>query len=367
MKLLIQGLDSQGPGDILGAVGGETSLNPKKIGDIDIRGEKAFLEFDGDVGKAAEEIDGIKIRRNEVEASTVGKEELEKLEEVEDYISEYQELVELEREEGMRRHEEEIKKMSGSEREAKGRAVLHLRARDEGEGIEGQKVKFMRNHKGEELPETEISVGDLAMISKNNPLRDDNPTGTVIEKTNYSITAAFDSAPGWMMKSKGLRMDLYVNDITYQRMKDALGKLETDSLEGLRDKFIGLEEPEEPEKEEVKDWENEKLNESQREAVEKALGAEDFHMIHGPPGTGKTTTAIEVIQQAVKQDKSVLATADSNIAVDNMLDFLLNQGVKAVRVGHPARVTEKLREHTLDALIEENEKYQESQEVREKA
>lgn len=367
MKLLIQGLDGQGPGDILGAVGGETSLDPTKIGDIDIRGEKAFLEFDGDVKEAAEEIEGIKIGRKEVEASTVEEDELEKLEEVGDYVSEYQELVELEREEEMRRHEEEIRKMSGSEREAKGRAVLHLRARDEGEGIEGQKVKFMRNHKGEELPETEIGVGDLVMISKNDPLRDDNPTGTVIEKTKYSITAAFDSTPKWMMKSKGLRMDLYVNDITYQRMKDALGELETDGLNGLRDKFIGLEEPGEPEREEVEEWENEELNESQREAVEKALGAEDFHMIHGPPGTGKTTTAIEVIQQAVKQDKSVLATADSNIAVDNMLDFLLDQGVNAVRVGHPARVTEKLREHTLDALIEENEKYKESQEVREKA
>jgi predicted DNA helicase len=367
MKLLIQGLEGQGPGDILGAVGGETSLDPTKIGDIDIRGEKAFLEFDGDVEQAAEEIDGIKIGNSEVEASTMEDKDLEKLEEVEDYVSEYQELVELEREEEMRQHEEEIKNMSGSEREAKGRAVLHLRARDEGEGIEGQKVKFMRNHKGEELPETEISVGDLVMISKNDPLRDDNPTGTVIEKTNYSITAAFDSAPGWMIKSKGLRMDLYVNDITYQRMKDALGELETDDLEGLRDRFIGLEEPGEPEREEVEEWENGELNESQREAVEKVLGSEDFHMIHGPPGTGKTTTAIEVIQQAVKQDKSVLSTADSNIAVDNMLDFLLDQGVNAVRVGHPARVTEKLREHTLDALIEENEKYQKSQEVREKA
>ena len=367
MKLLIQGLDGQGPGDILGAVGGETSLDPTKIGDIDIRGEKAFLEFDGDVKEAAEEIGGIKIGNSEVEASTIEDEDLEKLEEVEDYVSEYQELVELEREEEMRQHEEEIRNMSGSEREAKGRAVLHLRARDEGEGIEGQKVKFMRNHKGEELPETEISVGDLVMISKKDPLRDDNPTGTVIEKTNYSITAAFDSTPKWMMKSKGLRMDLYVNDITYQRMKDALGEIETDGLEGLRDRFIGFEEPEEPKRDEIEEWENGRLNESQQEAVEKALGAEDFHMIHGPPGTGKTTTAIEVIQQVVKQDKSVLATADSNIAVDNMLDFLLDQDVNAVRVGHPARVTEKLREHTLDALIEENEKYKESQEVREKA
>ncbi|MFB6116722.1 MAG: DbpA RNA binding domain-containing protein, partial [Candidatus Nanosalina sp.] len=272
MKLLIQGLENKGPGDILGAAAGETSLNPDKIGEIDIRGEKAFIEFEGDLEKAAEEIDGIKIGNSQVEASTIEDEDLEKMEEVEEYVSEYQELVELEREEEMRRHEEEIRNMSGREREAKGRAVLHLRARDEGEGIEGQKVKFMRNHRGEELPETEISVGDLVMISKNDPLRDDNPTGTVIEKTNYSVTAAFDSAPGWMIKSKGLRMDLYVNDITYQRMKDALGKLETEDLEGLRDKLVGLEEPGKPEKEEVEEFENGKLNDSQREAVEKALG-----------------------------------------------------------------------------------------------
>ncbi|MFB6209700.1 MAG: IGHMBP2 family helicase [Candidatus Nanohaloarchaea archaeon] len=369
-KLLIKNLEEEGPGDIVGAVAGETSHGPEVLGEIDIRGSTAEVEVEEEaIGEIISELDGGKIGRSEVEVEKLEGEKAEKMDSLESYINEYKELVEMERREEMRQHEQEIQNLSGREREQKGRALLHLRTRDEGEGIEGHRIKFMRNRKGEELPETEIGVGDLVMISKKDPLRDDNPTGTVIEKTNYSITVAFDERPqGFVYRAKGLRMDLYVNDITYQRMKEALEKMR--ELEGekaeLRDVIIGEKEPE-PDRKKVKKWRDEKLNQSQKKAVEKALGAEDFHLIHGPPGTGKTTTAIEVIRQYIDEGKTVLATADSKAAVDNMLEFLLEQGVDAVRVGHPARVAPKLRQNTLDALVEKNEKYQESREIREKA
>ncbi|MFB6242369.1 MAG: IGHMBP2 family helicase [Candidatus Nanosalina sp.] len=370
MKLLVQGLTDEGPGDILGAIGGETNFDPRRIGEIDIENGRAFVETPADIAEdLTRELEGAKIGGSEVSTTLVDDEDLEELKEISEYAEEMKELVEMEREEEMRRHEESIRNLSGKEREEKGKAILHLRARDEGEGLGGHLVKFMRNHKGEELPDTEISVGDLVMISKNDPLRDDNPTGTVVEKTNYSITASFDEKPqNFVYNSKGLRMDLYVNDITYQRMKDALEKVKNrEPREKIAEILGGLEEPEEPGEAEIEDWKNEKLNESQREAVRRAVDAEDFHLIHGPPGTGKTTTAIEVVQQEIDRGNSVIATAASNTAVDNMLEFLLDQGVDAVRVGHPARVTPKLRENTLDNMIQENEKYQRSEELREEA
>ena len=85
-----------------------------------------------------------------------------------------------------------------------------------------------------------------------------------------------------------------------------------------------------------------------------ALSADDVAIIHGPPGTGKTTTVVELIRQITRAGGHVLAVAPSNIAVDNMLERLLAAGEKVIRLGHPARVTPALRAHTLDMLVEDH-------------
>src|SRR5205814_518920 len=97
------------------------------------------------------------------------------------------------------------------------------------------------------------------------------------------------------------------------------------------------------------------LNASQQAAIRFALAAEDVAILHGPPGTGKTTTVVELIRQAVRRGDKVLASAPSNLAVDNLLERLLASGEKAVRLGHPARVLPTLREHTLDLMVEDHD------------
>ncbi len=93
------------------------------------------------------------------------------------------------------------------------------------------------------------------------------------------------------------------------------------------------------------------LNPSQAEAIRFALSAEDLAVIHGPPGTGKTTTVVELIVQAVKRGQKVLASAPSNTAVDNLLERLVARRLRVVRLGHPARTEERLREYGLDAQV----------------
>lgn len=368
-SILITELESQGPGDILGAIGGETDIDPAIIGNIDIEDSRALVEVgNGKAKELASQLDGRKIARSRVTVSSISEAEQENIKQILNYTDEFRQLVELEREQEMREHEESIRNHSAERREAEGKAILQLKGRDEGMALEGKLIKFLRQYHGEPLPETEITVGDLVMVSRRDPLMSDNPTGTVVQKTNYSITVAFDN-PRSFLFGKDLRMDLYVNDITYQRMKDALTTLrEADGrLAELRNIIVGLTSPEKPVETEVKQWFNQKLNESQKKAVANALGAKDFHLVHGPPGTGKTTTAIEVIEQAVADDQKVLTTAASNTAVDNILNFLLDRGISAVRVGHPARVTPKLKEHTLDSLIQQNENYQQAEKLRDKA
>ncbi|HEU4734499.1 MAG TPA: AAA domain-containing protein, partial [Kofleriaceae bacterium] len=96
------------------------------------------------------------------------------------------------------------------------------------------------------------------------------------------------------------------------------------------------------------------LDERQRAAVDAALRAGDIALIHGPPGTGKTRTLVEVVRQRVARGERVLCVAPSNTAVDNlgMGLMLAGAGLRAVRLGHPARVNPALLQLTPDAQVD---------------
>ena len=94
------------------------------------------------------------------------------------------------------------------------------------------------------------------------------------------------------------------------------------------------------------------LNESQKVACGAAI-SQRLTLIQGPPGTGKTHTAVRILQSWSSQNVgTILAVADSNVAVDNLLEGLLGLGVSAVRLGQPVKVRESLREATVDAQME---------------
>ncbi|CAE6428981.1 unnamed protein product [Rhizoctonia solani] len=95
------------------------------------------------------------------------------------------------------------------------------------------------------------------------------------------------------------------------------------------------------------------LNDSQKEAVKFALDSPEIALIHGPPGTGKTQTLVEIIRQLVQQGKRVLVCGASNLAVgkdtDNLLERLVPHQIPLTRIGHPARILGNLHTETLDA------------------
>jgi hypothetical protein len=93
------------------------------------------------------------------------------------------------------------------------------------------------------------------------------------------------------------------------------------------------------------------LDAVQRRCVELAL-RDDIALVHGPPGTGKTRTLVEIVRQRAARGERVLVTAASNTAVDNLGERLLRAGLAPVRLGHPARVAEALEHATLDARVD---------------
>lgn len=107
-----------------------------------------------------------------------------------------------------------------------------------------------------------------------------------------------------------------------------------------------------PAPEEVPSFVDDELERAQREAAVLAARAVDLALVHGPPGTGKTRVLVEIIGQCVARGEKVLATAASNAAVDNLAERLLARGLRAVRLGHPARVSDAVVHATLDEALQ---------------
>jgi superfamily I DNA and/or RNA helicase len=175
-------------------------------------------------------------------------------------------------------------------------------------------------------------------------------TGVVSARDQRSIQVAVNEWPN----VERLRLDLTPDEMTRRRQLSAMRKAAAarGRLAQLRAIILQQREPKYGQVPEVRFVTE--LNPSQQEAVRFALSAEDLAIIHGPPGTGKTTTVVELILQLVQRGKRVLACAPSNTAVDNLLERLVTQRAEVVRIGHPARVAKDLRDYTLDALIEQH-------------
>lgn len=103
------------------------------------------------------------------------------------------------------------------------------------------------------------------------------------------------------------------------------------------------------------EWNDPSLNDSQREAIRFALASREVALIHGPPGTGKTHTLIELILQLLKQKLRLLVCGPSNISVDNIVERLASHKVPMVRLGHPARLLPSVLNHSLDVLTRTSE------------
>ena len=263
------------------------------------------------------------------------------------YIKNLIRLINYERDAEIDLMTREISTMSGQKREELGRAINKVKGKSLGKELGLQIVKFGRS----EIIDTEISVGDMILVSTDDPLRSDL-TGTVTEKGARFIKVAFDKrVPKWAIKKK-VRLDLYANDITFRRMEDNLNHLSLKGKNAL-EYILNERNPKKNKDTPYISYIDGNLNESQKSAIENALSCENFFLIHGPFGTGKTRTLVELISQETRQNHKVLATAESNAAVDNILERLMdNKKLKLTRLGHPQRVSKHNITQTLAFKVE---------------
>ena len=99
------------------------------------------------------------------------------------------------------------------------------------------------------------------------------------------------------------------------------------------------------------------LNHSQAHAVNEVLRAKDVAVVHGPPGTGKTTTLVEAIFETLKRENQVLVCAQSNMAVDWISEKLVDRGINVLRIGNPTKVNDKMLSFTYERRFESHPDY----------
>ncbi|KAF1318882.1 DNA-binding protein smubp-2, partial [Globisporangium splendens] len=186
------------------------------------------------------------------------------------------------------------------------------------------------------------------------------PTGIVarVEETALSIALSeSDDVDEDELLAKAVTIDRLVNNATFVKLSsalDRLAKFDHGAAQSVVEIVFSGKSPSWNPLPEITPF-NPGMNESQLEAIRFALASKDLALIHGPPGTGKTTTVVELIRQAVTKYKmKVLVCAPSNIAVDNVLEKLATADGKLqlTRIGHPARLLPQVLKYCLDAKIE---------------
>lgn len=270
------------------------------------------------------------------------------------FVAEQRRLLELERQAEIDAAELRLQNRSDAELVARGDTLLRLQVADLEPGLGGQLHAVLRPSREPGLPVHRLAPGDVVAVRST---REAAPltTAVIVRVRADAITVALDDEDAELPSL--LRVDRVATDVTYRRLEQALRDLAADhkaERARLVDVLFGAREPQFDSRRTIAAdaWLDRGLDESQRAAVAHALGAEHVALIHGPPGTGKTTAVVELIRQAVARGERVLACAPSNVAVDNLAARLARAGVRIVRLGHPARVMEDVQEHTLAAQVD---------------
>jgi superfamily I DNA and/or RNA helicase len=217
-------------------------------------------------------------------------------------------------------------------------------------------LKLGRRNQTEKLPFTKLRVGSPVVMQVEGDKNSPAWRGVVSQMGRALLQVAFSQPPDPEYDQATFRLDLAPDEVTRQRQLNALQRAQTargDRLAELSETLLGKR-PAQFSPAVQPDFLDRSLNAEQQEAVVFAMSAEDVAIVHGPPGTGKTTTIVEVIRQAVRSGKRVLATAPSNMGVDNLVGKLLACGESVVRLGHPVRVMPAFHDHILDNQVAEH-------------
>ena len=167
-----------------------------------------------------------------------------------------------------------------------------------------------------------------------------------------------------LQNTDGIGIQLFFDETSYKLMFEALDRAiraKGNRLAYLRDLFYSKQKAQTFSFDTIRfPW----LNSTQELAVNNVLRAKDVAVVHGPPGTGKTTTLVEAIYETLKRESQVMVCAQSNMAVDWISEKLVDRGVPVLRIGNPTRVNDKMLSFTYERKFESHPDYPELWSIR---
>lgn len=294
---------------------------------------------------------------------------------IEKELRRVQAMLKLEQQEDLEQFKLKNAKASIQERQQRGLTWYPVTITQEDIGFGGKVVLELERPAGQQGLHL-FQVGKNASLFGNIPGRSatERPTLsgviTSVRRNKLLLATTREDLPDWVHEGGKLGIDLTFDEVSYREMDYALGKVMGaygDRLADLRDILLGAK-PARFRDEKADDlFYPSPLNASQLAAVRHVQAAQDVAIIHGPPGTGKTTTLVQAILETIRRERRVLVCAPSNTAVDLLTEKLAERGVNVIRMGNPSRVSDLLLEHTLDAQVMAHKRYGELRALRQTA
>lgn len=290
------------------------------------------------------------------------------MEKIDEEIYRLKHLINLEKRDDFLQYSEFIKNSTLEQRRYKGICWQPLKIIESGFGLGDYPYIIVERTKFIDTPH-QFSGGKMVSIYLvNGDGEYDSVNGTVhwAEKNKLKVTLNSNDFPDWVHKHS-IGINLLFDEKSFKEMNSALDSLlnkENKRARELMGKSIGISDLH-FHKETI--FEVPSLNDSQNHAMNQVISSQDFAIIHGPPGTGKTTSLVETINQLIKRENQVLVCAPSNSACDLLAEKLHSKGLLTIRLGNLSRIDPEIVELTLEEKIGSHERAKEIKNAKRKA
>lgn len=268
-------------------------------------------------------------------------------------LEELKKLLQLEKEEDFEQFRTLVKSLSLKERRDKGLSWHPVEILKTGYSVGDRAYVTVRRTTRLNEPHRFRSGGMVSLFTESPKAHQPERSGVInfIDRKKMKIILNSKDLPDWI-NNGSVGVDMVFDETTYIEMGKAVDKVmkaRGDRLAELRDVLLGKYKPgfhpiNAP-------LNHPTLNASQNAAIDHVLAAQQVAIVHGPPGTGKTTTLVKALKSICEREGTVLVCAPSNAAVDLLTERIADAGISVARVGNISRVNEKLINHTLDGQL----------------